>query len=374
MSASTSGSAPNPAAGPDAYDSGDDWEIGVGDLIIDLDADLEKDRQKMELKPHGAKHEALAATATPAVAALAAGNASTATPVAAVARGLGKFSASGQSPKEMGATANNAAGATATGGGGSGSSKSKSKRSKASKENGKSPPVLVATGPPPAPLGNGVAEKPEPGHGGPSARPPPAGASSAAGPQAPSVAASGPASAATAATAVAAASPASARAKEESRSPAKSRSGSKKSGRDHQPGACAVKGKKDGKKHGPAALGQKGPGAAGGFPGGLGPFGLSVKGSPFHFVFQGTADAKKDCAGPNCVSETPAGGGAVGPRAMEGRREVKDVAGGGGGGGAGASSPASKRIKTEKVWNGRASAPKIAASFLSCLSSRGSVY
>uniref|UniRef100_A0A8C4PWQ0 C2H2-type domain-containing protein n=1 Tax=Eptatretus burgeri TaxID=7764 RepID=A0A8C4PWQ0_EPTBU len=30
------------------YDSGDDWEIGVGDLIIDLDADLEKDRQKLQ--------------------------------------------------------------------------------------------------------------------------------------------------------------------------------------------------------------------------------------------------------------------------------------------------------------------------------------
>uniref|UniRef100_A0A8C5L943 Zinc finger protein 608 n=1 Tax=Jaculus jaculus TaxID=51337 RepID=A0A8C5L943_JACJA len=33
----------------DAYDSGDDWEIGVGNLIIDLDADLEKDRQKFEM-------------------------------------------------------------------------------------------------------------------------------------------------------------------------------------------------------------------------------------------------------------------------------------------------------------------------------------
>eukprot|EP00061_Rhincodon_typus_P015887 g43818.t1 len=33
----------------DTYDSGDDWEIGVGNLIIDLDADLEKDRQKLEM-------------------------------------------------------------------------------------------------------------------------------------------------------------------------------------------------------------------------------------------------------------------------------------------------------------------------------------
>ncbi|XP_078603984.1 uncharacterized protein LOC144877776 isoform X1 [Branchiostoma floridae x Branchiostoma japonicum] len=30
------------------YDSGDEWEVGVGDLIIDLDADLEKDRQRAE--------------------------------------------------------------------------------------------------------------------------------------------------------------------------------------------------------------------------------------------------------------------------------------------------------------------------------------
>ncbi|XP_030643642.1 zinc finger protein 608 [Chanos chanos] len=35
--------------GVDTYDSGDDWEIGVGNLIIDLDADLEKDRQKLEM-------------------------------------------------------------------------------------------------------------------------------------------------------------------------------------------------------------------------------------------------------------------------------------------------------------------------------------
>ncbi|XP_069749286.1 zinc finger protein 608-like isoform X2 [Narcine bancroftii] len=33
----------------DTYDSSDDWEIGVGNLIIDLEADLEKDRQKLEM-------------------------------------------------------------------------------------------------------------------------------------------------------------------------------------------------------------------------------------------------------------------------------------------------------------------------------------
>lgn len=37
------------ANGVDAYDSGDDWEIGLGDLIIDLEADLEKDRRKSEM-------------------------------------------------------------------------------------------------------------------------------------------------------------------------------------------------------------------------------------------------------------------------------------------------------------------------------------
>lgn len=31
----------------DAYDSGDEWDIGVGNLIIDLDADLEKDKLEM---------------------------------------------------------------------------------------------------------------------------------------------------------------------------------------------------------------------------------------------------------------------------------------------------------------------------------------
>ncbi|XP_073532861.1 zinc finger protein 608 isoform X3 [Phyllobates terribilis] len=48
LSTSTIGKGVDPAA-VDAYDSGDDWEIGVGNLIIDLDADLEKDRQKFEM-------------------------------------------------------------------------------------------------------------------------------------------------------------------------------------------------------------------------------------------------------------------------------------------------------------------------------------
>nr|XP_033784882.1 zinc finger protein 608 isoform X1 [Geotrypetes seraphini]XP_033784883.1 zinc finger protein 608 isoform X1 [Geotrypetes seraphini] len=52
LSTSTAGKGVDPNA-VDAYDSGDDWEIGVGNLIIDLDADLEKDRQKFEMSHSG---------------------------------------------------------------------------------------------------------------------------------------------------------------------------------------------------------------------------------------------------------------------------------------------------------------------------------
>ncbi|XP_077451791.1 zinc finger protein 609-like [Stigmatopora argus] len=37
----------------DAYDSGDEWDIGVGNLIIDLDADLEKDKLEMSGSKEG---------------------------------------------------------------------------------------------------------------------------------------------------------------------------------------------------------------------------------------------------------------------------------------------------------------------------------
>uniref|UniRef100_A0A3B1JDM4 Zinc finger protein 608 n=1 Tax=Astyanax mexicanus TaxID=7994 RepID=A0A3B1JDM4_ASTMX len=40
-------------SGVDASDSGDEWEIGLGDLIIDLDADLDKDRRRSEM--HGGR-------------------------------------------------------------------------------------------------------------------------------------------------------------------------------------------------------------------------------------------------------------------------------------------------------------------------------
>ncbi|XDV53548.1 hypothetical protein PO909_022023 [Leuciscus waleckii] len=50
----------------DTYDSGDEWDIGVGNLIIDLDADLEKDKLEMS----GTKDGDGMATASSAVAAL----------------------------------------------------------------------------------------------------------------------------------------------------------------------------------------------------------------------------------------------------------------------------------------------------------------
>ncbi|MBN3307879.1 ZN609 protein, partial [Amia calva] len=52
----------------DTYDSGDEWDIGVGNLIIDLDADLEKDQQKLEMS--GTKEGGGMAAPPSAVAAL----------------------------------------------------------------------------------------------------------------------------------------------------------------------------------------------------------------------------------------------------------------------------------------------------------------
>ncbi|XP_028605222.2 zinc finger protein 608 isoform X2 [Podarcis muralis] len=59
----------------DAYDSGDDWEIGVGNLIIDLDADLEKDRQKFEMNNSSSSKDCggLASSGVNATSALADG-------------------------------------------------------------------------------------------------------------------------------------------------------------------------------------------------------------------------------------------------------------------------------------------------------------
>ncbi len=50
----------------DTYDSGDEWDIGVGNLIIDLDADLEKDKLEMS----GTKEGDGMAASSSAVAAL----------------------------------------------------------------------------------------------------------------------------------------------------------------------------------------------------------------------------------------------------------------------------------------------------------------
>lgn len=41
------------AGAVDTYDSGDEWDIGVGNLIIDLDADLEKDKLEMSSSKEG---------------------------------------------------------------------------------------------------------------------------------------------------------------------------------------------------------------------------------------------------------------------------------------------------------------------------------
>ncbi|XP_035235875.1 zinc finger protein 608 isoform X1 [Anguilla anguilla] len=65
--------------GVETYDSGDDWEIGVGNLIIDLDADLEKDRQKLEMnrfvnsKGSSKDCEGLAPTCSKATSAISGG-------------------------------------------------------------------------------------------------------------------------------------------------------------------------------------------------------------------------------------------------------------------------------------------------------------
>lgn len=88
----------------DTYDSGDEWDIGVGNLIIDLDADLEKDKLEMSSSKEGG---AAGMAAPPSAVAALPDNIKFVSPVAA-AQG-----------KE---------------------SKSKSKRSKNSKESVKAPP------------------------------------------------------------------------------------------------------------------------------------------------------------------------------------------------------------------------------------------
>ncbi|XP_056272674.1 zinc finger protein 609-like isoform X2 [Pseudoliparis swirei] len=49
----SSGPAGEDSSAVEAYDSGDEWDIGVGNLIIDLDADLEKDKLEMSSGKEG---------------------------------------------------------------------------------------------------------------------------------------------------------------------------------------------------------------------------------------------------------------------------------------------------------------------------------
>ncbi|TNN57498.1 Zinc finger protein 609 [Liparis tanakae] len=49
----SSGPAGEDSGAVEAYDSGDEWDIGVGNLIIDLDADLEKDKLEMSSGKEG---------------------------------------------------------------------------------------------------------------------------------------------------------------------------------------------------------------------------------------------------------------------------------------------------------------------------------
>ncbi|XP_055489080.1 zinc finger protein 608 isoform X2 [Leucoraja erinacea] len=114
------------ASAVDTYDSGDDWEIGVGNLIIDLEADLEKDRQKLEMN-NSSSNNTIATNSTKDCGGLAPSGASAAAAAAAAAAALSdslKFTSSsvqppqGNSHKETG--------------------KSKVKRSKTSKDANKS--------------------------------------------------------------------------------------------------------------------------------------------------------------------------------------------------------------------------------------------
>ncbi|XP_005996441.1 zinc finger protein 608 [Latimeria chalumnae] len=110
----------------DTYDSGDDWEIGVGNLIIDLDADLEKDRQKFEMNNSTSSSSSGASKDCGALAASSGANATS-----ALAESL-KF-ASVQPPAPQGSSHKE-------------TGKSKVKRSKTSKDAGKALPSAALYG------------------------------------------------------------------------------------------------------------------------------------------------------------------------------------------------------------------------------------
>ncbi|XP_015270732.1 PREDICTED: zinc finger protein 608 isoform X2 [Gekko japonicus] len=119
LNTSTAGKGVDPNT-VDTYDSGDDWEIGVGNLIIDLDADLEKDRQKFEMNN---------STSSKDCGGLASSGVNT---TSALADGL-KF-ASVQPPASQGNSSHKE------------TSKSKVKRSKTSKDASKSLPSAALYG------------------------------------------------------------------------------------------------------------------------------------------------------------------------------------------------------------------------------------
>ncbi|XP_021235732.1 zinc finger protein 608 isoform X2 [Numida meleagris] len=127
LNTSSTGKGVDPNA-VDTYDSGDDWEIGVGNLIIDLDADLEKDRQKFEMN-NSTSTTSSSSTSSKDCGALASSGANT---TSALADGL-KF-ASVQPSAPQGNSSHKE------------TSKSKVKRSKTSKDANKSLPSAALYG------------------------------------------------------------------------------------------------------------------------------------------------------------------------------------------------------------------------------------
>uniref|UniRef100_A0A8D0HIZ4 Zinc finger protein 608 n=1 Tax=Sphenodon punctatus TaxID=8508 RepID=A0A8D0HIZ4_SPHPU len=126
LNTSTAGKGVDPNT-VDTYDSGDDWEIGVGNLIIDLDADLEKDRQKFEM--NNSSSTTSSSTSSKDCGGLASSGANA---TSALADGL-KF-ASVQTPAPQGNSSHKE------------TSKSKMKRSKTSKDASKSLPSAALYG------------------------------------------------------------------------------------------------------------------------------------------------------------------------------------------------------------------------------------
>ncbi|XDV17404.1 hypothetical protein PO909_023264 [Leuciscus waleckii] len=115
----------------DTYDSGDEWDIGVGNLIIDLDADLEKDKLEMS----GTKDGGGMAAPPSAVAALP-DNIKFVSPVSAPQgkESKSKSKRNGAKKEHQGRTQGEVTGATgSSGGGNSATGKGAEKGAKASR-------------------------------------------------------------------------------------------------------------------------------------------------------------------------------------------------------------------------------------------------